>query len=114
MEQFLGSPESRNDIAETDLTHHHQIDITAASLFESGHRTIDEGHIDPTGQECQGLAQDIGSTSGLDYQAFQLRENWAFRVGLVINLVPSDCAPENPYLCQPLDLPLDCSQTEPA
>jgi len=48
-EGFLGDCQRRDGIAEAHVTHHHQIHITAGLLFESGHRTIDKGHLDPAG-----------------------------------------------------------------
>lgn len=114
MDQFLSGPQRRDDLAETHLTHHHQIHITGIFLLQSGHRAIDEGHLDPAAQRSQRLAQDIRSPRGFDHQAFQLGKNRTLRIRLVINLVPATGAPENPHLGEPLDLPLDCSQAEPA
>src|SRR5258708_5564067 len=81
-----------NQLGESGLADHHEIEVDAGALVAPGDPAIDEREVDAPGEGLERLAQHAGDSRGLAQDSPQLLVDGTVGVGLEMNLVADGLA----------------------
>jgi len=85
-EGLLGSLQGAHHSLELRVTDEYQVYIARPRLFSFGHRTVDKCQLDLVRQGRQGIAENIANPGGLNRKGFELCEERALGISLVVHL----------------------------
>ena len=98
IEAGFGLLESGREIGEACATHGDQVDVAWRTFLASSDGAVDKGHVDAVLKRFEDAAKEVDQADGLDDEALEFRQEWALRVGLVVDAVPVLTATEYPAL----------------